>query len=102
MKRLLIVVCVAISAVLVSGAMALAGDPHHAVGGEVHVYGVNPTGGQTNQILLTGAIAARGTTSNVSENVGMVTTPEGTFEVVRPVLLPGRGEGRVRISLLTP
>jgi hypothetical protein len=81
MKRLLIVLCVATSALLVSGAVALAMDSGSS-GGEVHVYGANTTGGNgTNQIIITGAIAARGETSNVSENIGMVTTPNGTFKV---------------------
>ena len=80
MKRMIVVLCIATSVLLVSGAVALAGDSGGR-GGEVHVYGVNPGSGNTNQIIITGAIAARGETSNVSENIGMVTTPNGTFKV---------------------
>lgn len=80
MKRLLIVLCVGTSVLLVSGAVALAVDSGGR-GGEIHVYGVSPTGGNTNQIIITGAFAARGETSNVSENIGMVTTSAGTFKV---------------------
>ena len=79
MKRILIVVSIALGALFVSGAVALATDSGR--GGEVHVYGVNTGAGNENQILITGSIAARGVTHNVSENVGMVTTPEGSFKV---------------------
>jgi hypothetical protein len=92
MKRLLIVMCVATSALLVSGAVALAVDSGSS-GGEVHVYGVNATGGNGNQIIITGAIAARGETSNVSENIGMVTTPNGTFKVNLRELRHAMGTG---------
>ncbi len=92
MKRLLIVLCVATSALLVSGAVALAVDSSSS-GGEVHVYGVSPTGGNNNQIIITGAIAARGETSNVSENIGMVTTPNGTFKVNLRELRHAMGTG---------
>jgi hypothetical protein len=80
MKRLLVVLCFAMSALLVSGAVALAGDSGGR-GGEIHVYGANTTGGDITQILITGAIAARGETQNVSENVGLVRAPDGTFKV---------------------
>ncbi len=80
MKRLLIVLCVATSALLVSGAVALAGGSGGS-GGEIHVYGVSPTGGNNSQIIITGTFAARGETQNVSENIGMVTTANGTFKV---------------------
>ena len=80
MKRMIVVLCVATSVLLVSGAVALAGDSAGS-GGEIHVYGVNTGGGNSNQIIITGAIAARGETHNVSENIGMVTTPDGTFKV---------------------
>ena len=80
MKRILIVACIATGALLLSGAVALAVDSTSR-GGEVHVYGVNTGAGNENQIIITGAIAARGVTHNVSENIGMVTTPDGTFKV---------------------
>ncbi|MDQ6818595.1 MAG: hypothetical protein M3018_14510 [Actinomycetota bacterium] len=94
MKRLLIVLCVATSALLVSGAVALAGDSGSS-GGEVHVYGVSTTGGNASQIIITGAIAARGETRNVSENIGMVTTPNGTFKVNLRELNHASGTGGV-------
>ncbi len=93
MKRLLIVLCAA-SAVLITGAaVALAGNASR--GGEVHVYGVNTGASTTNQILITGAFAARGETSNVSENIGKVTTPQGTFEVNLAKLNHAPGTGSV-------
>jgi hypothetical protein len=94
MKRMIVVLGIAASVLLVSGAVALAGDSG-ARGGEVHVYGVSPGSGNTNQIIITGAIAARGETHNVSENIGMVTTPDGTFKVNLRELNHAQGTGGV-------
>lgn len=79
MKRLLIVVCAASTLLGTGAAVTLASTSASA--GVIHVYGVNTTGGNKNDIIITGAFAARGTTRNVSANIGQVITSKGTFKV---------------------
>jgi hypothetical protein len=88
MKRLLIVLCVAASCVLAAGASA-ATTPS---GGLVHVYGISH-GANHNDIIITGAFAAKGLTSNVGKNTGLVTTPGGTFKVDLTKLNKAPGHG---------
>ena len=91
MKRLLIVVCAA-STLLGSGAaVALANSS--TSGGVIHVYGVNPSTNSRNTIIITGAFAAKGTTRNVSANIGQVITPKGTFKANLTKLNNAPGSG---------
>ncbi|MBV8991309.1 MAG: hypothetical protein JO372_22350 [Solirubrobacterales bacterium] len=92
MKRLLIVVCAA-STLLGSGA-AVALASSSTSGGVIHVYGVNPSAnGNKTTIIITGAFAAKGTTRNVSTNIGQVITPKGTFKVNLTKLNNAPGSG---------
>lgn len=93
MKRLLIVVCAASTLLGAGAAVALASSS--TSGGVIHVYGVSTTGGNNNDIIITGAFAARGTTRNLSANIGQVVTPKGTFKVNLSKLNAGPGSGGV-------
>jgi hypothetical protein len=93
MKRLLIALCAASALLSTGAAVALAGGS--TGGGQIHVYGVNTGASTTNQIIITGAFAARGETSQVSTSIGMVTTPQGTFKVNLADLQKAPGTGRI-------
>ncbi len=91
MKRLLIILCAASTLLGAGAAVALAAAS--TSGGAIHIYGVNTNGANKNDIIITGAFAARGTTRNLSANIGQVITPKGTFKVNLAKLnaAPGRG-----------
>jgi len=88
MKRLLIVLSFAASALLAAGASA-ATTPS---GGLIHVYGVSRTT-NTNTLLITGAFATKAVTSNIGKNTGLVTAPNGSFKVNLTKLNNSPGSG---------
>jgi hypothetical protein len=92
MKRLLIVLCASSALVVTGAAVALAGGATR--GGTVHVYGVN-NGGETTNIIITGAFAASGPSRMVGTSIQQVTTSTGTFKVDTSKLDNAPGTGGV-------
>jgi hypothetical protein len=92
MKRLVIVLCAASALVVTGAAVALAGGATR--GGTVHVYGVN-NGGETDNLIITGAFAAGGVSRMVGASTQQVTTSTGTFKVNTSKLDNAPGTGGV-------
>jgi hypothetical protein len=90
MKRLLIVLCASSALVVTGAAVALAGGATR--GGTVHVYGVN-NGGETDNLIITGAFAGSGVSRMVGTNTQQVTTSTGTFKVNTSKLNNSPGTG---------
>jgi hypothetical protein len=90
MKRLLIALCAASALVVTGAAVALAGGTTR--GGTVHVYGVN-NGGETDNLIITGAFAASGVSRMVGATTQQFTSSTGSFKVDTSKLNNAPGTG---------